>query len=74
MNKPGRPRKYAAKMTVTIGVRVPPEMADELFILAHHRSTDLSVIARDALERILRRERVLNENCTPKSADALLTA
>lgn len=68
VNKRGRPRTYQGKMTVTIGVRVPADMADELFILAHRRSMDLSVLTRAALERLLRRERILlSENCKADS-------
>ena len=73
MNKPGRPRMYAGKMVATIGVRAPEGLANAMFILAQRKGTDVSEITRAAWIRILRHERLLNENCEPEPNDALLT-
>ena len=73
MSKPGRPRKYASKMTVTIGVRVPPDMADAMYLLAHRISFDVSAETRAFWQRVLAKHTdVLSENCESSRTRSML--
>lgn len=45
MSKRGRPT-VAVKLETRVSVRVPPDLADAMFLLAHRRRTDVSTLTR----------------------------